>query len=63
MVHGWTFCASWIFFGIWVILLAFSYWTESKKLITVIQLLAIALIFTMIIVAYATASGREPVRL
>lgn len=49
---------SWIFFAIWVVLIAISYFTEAKVLTTVLQVLGVALIFASLIVTYSTSLGR-----
>ena len=54
---------SWIFFGIWVIMLGLSYFRarEPRKLLTVLEFTGMALLVAMIIVAFASATGRYAV--
>lgn len=60
--EGATNALHWVFFGIWLILIALCYFTESKIILNSLRLLGFLLIWANLIQTWATASGRWPNR-
>lgn len=57
-----TNALAYIFMAIWLVIVIMSYVVDSKKLHTSLEFAAVTLLFALIIMAFASASGRWLVR-
>ena len=51
-----------IFMSIWIVIVALSYFIDSKKLFTILEWTAMAFLVALIIMVWGSASGRFLVR-